>query len=308
MTLEATRDLVEAVRALSPAQRQSRSLALLSAPPLIDLELASACNVVCTFCPRREMARTDGLMSEEIFAAVEAFLPESAVIMISGLGDALLHPDLSSRVERLSTHGHSTCIITNGIRLTPERQIELISAGIAQFQVSVHGLDMATVEKVVPRGANPDRVRANLDHLARTRPAGLRVRLTFVETDENGHACAKVEEYAHERGFDFFYRREHTRGGSNGGGRPASANEGCGVFAAVTFISSDGAVLPCVNDVKGAHRLGDVRSLTWSDVVKWKRAVIENAAWFGPCAGCDDDYRWVLIGQGGLDDPSLAGG
>jgi len=168
--------------------------------------------------------------------------------------------------------------------------------------VSVHGLDAATVETVVPQGANPDRVRTNLDYLAQTRPAGLRVRLNFVETNENGHACAEVARFAHERGFDFFYRREHTRGGSTGAGRPASANEGCGIFAAVTFISADGDVLPCVNDVRGAHRLGNVRLLSWSDVVTWKRGVIANAAWFGPCAGCDDDYRWVLIGQRGLDE------
>lgn len=303
MTPAATRRLVDAVRALTPAERRKRSLALLQAPPpLIDLEVSSACNVVCTFCPRSQMTRGQGRMSEETFTAVEAFLPRDAVIMISGLGDALLHPALPAWVTRLTVRGHATCLITNGVLLTPERQQALIAAGIAQLQVSVHGLDMETVSRVMPRGARPTQVRAHLDHLARTRPAHVRVRLNFVETDANGHARAEVEAYARQRGFDFFYRREHTRGGALGRGRPARADEGCGIFATVTFISKDGDVLPCVNDVRGDGRLGNVRTFAWADVVSWKRRIIGDDRWFDACAGCDDDYRWIIIGQGGLDE------
>lgn len=139
---------------------------------------------------------------------------------------------------------------------------------------------------------------AHLEHLARTRPAGLRVRINFVETADNHHARAEVEELARDSGFEFFYRREHTRGRGTSMGRPVRADEGCGIFAAVTFISADGDVLPCVNDARGEASLGNVRELTWEHVLAWKRQVIGDAQWFGPCASCDDDYRWALIAQG----------
>jgi MoaA/NifB/PqqE/SkfB family radical SAM enzyme len=293
--------LIDAVRALRPEERRRRNLDLLDTAPLIDLEMASACNVVCAFCPRDDMVRSAGLMSEDTFTAVENFLPGNAVIMISGLGDAVLHPQLANRVRRLNDKGHSCCVITNGVRLTPERQRDLIDAGIAQIQVSVHGVDRETVARVMPRGSDPERVRANLDHLAKTRPPHLRVRINFVETGRNGHARLDVERYARDRDFEFFYRREHTRGGSLGAGRQSQTSEGCGIFAAVTFISSDGDVLPCVNDVRGEGRLGNVRSLNWAHVEAWKRRVIDEGRWFAACADCDDDYRWVLIAQGELD-------
>ena len=303
MNLEQTQALVRWVLELAPGARRQRNLALLDLPPLIDLEVASACNIVCKFCPRGEMNRAAGLMSEEIFSAVERLLPPDAVIMISGLGDALLQPHLPQWILRLASAGHSSCVITNGVRLTPERQDALISAGVAQLQVSIHSLDLDTTRKLVPRGARPDRVLKHLRRLSEVRPGTLRVRLNFVETPENEEDRAAVADLAAQLGFDFFYRREHTRGGTLGVGRQEGGAGGCGIFAAVTFISADGEVLPCVNDVRGEHALGNVRELTWDDVLRWKRRVIGGDDWFSACAGCDDDYRWVLIGQGSLDEP-----
>lgn len=306
MDLRDTIEAVRQVRALPEDLRRERNLALLERAPLIDLELASACNVVCRFCPRADMRRSDVLMSEETFAAVLDFLPPDAVIMLSGLGEALLHPQLPGWVARLSARGWSTCMITNGVRLTPERQLALVEAGIAQFQISVHGLDDATVHTIMPRGARPKLVRAHLEHLARTRPAGLRVRVNFVETADNHHARAEVEELASRLGFEFFYRREHTRARVSSVGRAVGADEGCGIFAAVTLITADGDVLPCVNDVRGEVSLGNVRGLSWEQILVWKRQVIGESRWFGPCSSCDDDYRWALIAQGQVDDETTS--
>ncbi len=302
MDLNQTRAMIREVLALPAASRRRRNLALLDAPPLIDLEVASACNITCRFCPRTEMARTAGLMSEETFSAVERLLPADAVIMISGLGDALLHPLLPQWVGRLTASGRSTCVITNGVRLTPERQDALIAAGVAQLQISLHSLDLETSRKVVPRGAQPELVQEHLRRLAAARPDSLRVRLNFVETIDNRTARLAVGALAEELGFDFFYRREHTRGGALGAGRQEGAGGGCGIFAAVTFITADGDVLPCVNDVRGRDALGNARELTWEQVMSWKHRVIAEDRWFVACIDCDDDYRWVLIGQDGLDE------
>jgi len=306
MNIEQTRELVEWVLDLPPEDRRECNLSLLGAPPLVDLELASACNITCRFCPRTEMARNSALMSEETFAAVMQLLPPDAVVMLSGLGEALLQPRLPEWVARLTTSGRSTCVITNGVRLTPTRQDDLIAAGIAQIQVSVHSLDLETARKVVPRGARPDLVRGHLERLAAVRPETLGVRLNFVETPDNEPDLAEVEALAARLGFEFFYRREHSRGGHYGTSRAANANAGCGIFAAVTFITADGDVLPCVNDVRGDGVLGNVRALTWGEVVRWKARVIDKDECFSACSTCDDDYRWILIGQGALDEPATS--
>ena len=287
------------VRGLAHDVAVARNLALLERPPLFDLEVASACNVVCTFCPRDEMVRGRSLMDEATFDEVVRFLPPGAIAMISGLGDALLHPKLPEFVGRLVGRGVSPCVITNGVRLTPERQDQLVAAGIAEVQVSVHGLDEATVRSVVPVGAKPDLVRRHVERLAALH--GPRVRINFVETDDNAHERGAVEAWAAAMGARFFHRRQHTRGGTIGSARPEAAVPGCGIFGSVTFISADGDVLPCVNDVRGEGRFGHVRDTTWAEVLAWKREVIGQGRWFSACHGCDDDYRWVLLARGGIE-------
>lgn len=308
MNLEDTEALVRQVRDLSPTIRRDKNLALLENPPLVDIELASSCNIVCSFCPRGAMQRRSRLMSEDTFRAVERLVPPDAIVMLSGLGDALLHPALPEWTRRLTASGRAPCVITNGVALTPACQDRLIHAGVSQLQVSVHGLDRATVTRVVTRGARPDRVRRHLERLAAVRPASFRVRINFVETQDNGHSRLEVEELATTLGFDFFYRREHNRGGTHAVHLESTPSEGCGIFAAVTFITADGDIPPCVNDVRGEHAIGNARELTWRDVVAWKARTIRNGAWFGPCSTCNDDYRWVLLGQGRLDEEGATAG
>ncbi len=290
--------VIESLRGLGERPVRERNLALLTQPPLFDIEVASACNIVCAFCPRDEMVRVSKLMDESTFAAVLALLPANAVAMISGLGDATVHPRLPEMVGRLVAKGVSTCMITNGVRLTDGRQVALIEAGISEIQVSVHGWSDEVVRRVVPVGSAPGTVRANVERLAAR--VGPRVRVNFVETDDNGHERETVRAWAESLGVRFFHRRQHTRGGTIGHDRGEGCS-GCGIFGSVTFISVDGDVLPCVNDVRGDGRFGNVRQVDWESVLVWKRGVIDAQRWFGACRSCDDDYRWVILANGGLN-------
>jgi MoaA/NifB/PqqE/SkfB family radical SAM enzyme len=249
------------------------------------------------------MERPAQVMSSETFDAVLALLPDDAVVMFSGLGDALTNRHLEGFVRALRDRGISPCVITNGLLLTPNRQASLIEAGIDQIQVSYHATSREAYDGIVVRGGDMDRLHENLAHLSRTRPPNVRARLNFVETPENAREREAARRYAESLGFDFFFRRLHSRGGSILSRRGPSACAGCGIFAAVTFITAQGDVLSCINDVSGTSRLGNVRELAWDDVVRWKRDVIARDRWFPACRGCDDDYRWVILKNGSVDLP-----
>lgn len=302
-----TRAVVASVQAWPPERRRAVSLRVLQQAPLFDIEAASACNMECSFCPRDEMARPERLMSPETFDRVLAFLPDDAVVMFSGLGDALLNPRLEGFVAALSARAVSSCVITNGLRLTPRRAQALIDAGLSEFQVSVHGLDVGVLAPIVTRGADPERVARHLDALAAMRPPEVRVRVNFVETPENAGSRELVRAWAEARGFRFFYRRLHTRGGTLPLRRAAEVAEGCGIFAAVTFITVEGDILPCVNDVRSEGRLANVADTTFEGLQWRKRQVIEEGRWFAPCRGCNDDYRWVILANGAVDEQASAG-
>ena len=304
MDSERTQALVAAVQAWPAAHRRAANLRVLQQPPLFDIEAVSACNIVCEFCPRDLMTRPETLMTEETFAAVCNLLPQGAVVMFSGLGDSILHPKLPDFVRKLVARDVSPCLITNGIRLTPERQSALIEAGIAQFQISVHGLVDGHLHSIVTRGANAAKVRSNAEYLAAHRPSGLRVRINFVETPTNADCRPEVEAWAEKLGFEFYFRRRHNRGGSLVRRASAPACNGCGVFGAVTFVSVEGQILPCVNDVAGKHPLGHVGSLKWLELLERKRGIVTNDAWPSICSPCDDASRWVILSQGQVDAPA----
>lgn len=307
MDAETTRAMIDRVRAWTPERRRAAGLRVLEHPQLFDVEAASACNIVCSFCPREEMQRPMRLMDERTLDRLAEFLPDDAVVMFSGLGESILNPRLERLISSLKRRSISSSLITNGVRLLPARQRSLIEAGLDEVQISVHGLDRETLSSIVTRGAAPERVHENLEHLARTRPSGLRVRVNFVETAENAAATARVEAWARSLGFHFYYRRLHNRGGSLASLRNIGENSGCGIFAAVTFITVEGNILSCVNDVRGAEGLGSIFELDWPALKRKKAETLETDRWFGHCRSCNDDYRWIILGQDGVGSGSFEG-
>ena len=65
----------------------------------------------------------------------------------------------------------------------------------------------------------------------------------------------------------------------------------------------EGQLLSCVNDVRGESDLGNAGALDWPALVERKRDVLRRDAWFPHCRGCDDDYRWVILAQVGVEAP-----
>lgn len=297
----------QALLAATAKEREQAMLRLLDGPPLFDVEFSAACNIDCGFCPRTRMARPGQAMPEAVFAQLLQFLPANAVVMGAGLGDALTDPRLPQRIAALHQRGISSCIITNGLLLTAERQKRLIDAGISQVQVSVAGLDEHSYTGIVQRGGDLLRLVAHLEQLAKDRPPTLRVRLNFVETSHNRGQLPAVAALAQRLGFDLDVRRLHSRGGQVDTLRAAAVEtpdlSGCGTFAAVTFITAQGDILSCVNDVQGRARLGHIATSRWPEILERKAAVIRGNGWFDACAHCDDDSRWTTLSQGSVDKP-----
>ena len=292
--------------AMSRAAQQRQALAILKRPPLFDIEAASACNLRCGFCPRDEMRPRDRLMSIETWEAVHRFLPTDAVVMFSGLGEPLLNPRLEQAVAALKQRGISSCAITNGLLLSPERQRSLIDAGIDQFQVSLHSLDPDIWSEITGVGNGHAQVLANLEHLASRRPTGLRVQVNAVVEAGSESELAALEDWTRTRGMDIFVRRVHSRGGSMAVSCRAGSSSVCGILASVTFIASDGRLHACSNDVAAEMDVGDVRSLGWPEVRSWKRGWIAGNGGSEPCRGCNDDYRWAILAFGSVDVPKEA--
>jgi MoaA/NifB/PqqE/SkfB family radical SAM enzyme len=271
-----------------------RHEALLDSAPFFDVELSARCNCRCSFCPRERISRPAGLMADGTLDLLATWIPLGARVMLSGLGEPLLHPRAAEFVANLKKGGRTAGVTTNATLLTAEVTSALVSAGIDILELSVPSRDPELHRRLMP-GVDPEEVLRNLENVRAIRPRSLRVYLAVVRTAETRPGIRELKAFAREKGFTLYARDPHSRGGSLYVPRRRRPSRGCGVFAKVTFVAWTGEVLACCNDVSGCTRIGDVREASFEELRRRKREILLRESWFAPCPACDDPYRRLLL-------------
>ena len=162
---------IVAVTAASPAPADS------SVPvPVIrhlQVEVAGACNLRCRMCLvryRPALDRRTALFPLDRFVALLDEAPELERVTLQGLGEPLLHPDLTAMVATCAARGIRVGFNTNGTLLTARRIDALLRAGLDWLHVSVDGASARTFESIRD-GARFDRVIRNLRRVVTARAA-----------------------------------------------------------------------------------------------------------------------------------------
>jgi MoaA/NifB/PqqE/SkfB family radical SAM enzyme len=94
-------------------------------------------------------------------------LPHLEEVVLQGLGEPLLAPDLIDMVRLAASRGIRVGFNTNATLLWPERSRALVAAGLDWLCISLDGADAATYE-AIRDGARFDRVEANVRHMVAT--------------------------------------------------------------------------------------------------------------------------------------------
>ncbi len=170
-------------------------------PPLpaeLQVEVTGSCNLRCRMCLvryRPPIDRAAGAMPFETFRRLVDALPGLRALVLQGLGEPLLAPDLERMVAYAAARGITTGFNTNATLLTPARAEPLVRAGLAWLCVSLDGATAATYE-AIREGASFARVVENLNELvALRRRLGLgrpRLRLVFVAMRRNVHELPEL--------------------------------------------------------------------------------------------------------------------
>ncbi len=273
-----------------------KQLALLDSKPFFDVELSAACNLHCTMCPHGKITRPKGTMAGEVLEGLAGWLPPGAHVVLSGLGEPLLHPETVSFVVRLKERGHTVALTTSGVLLDGKTAEGLISSGLDILYLSFPSLDPGVYETIM-RGARFDSVMENLRRWSRLKPPDLRAYLAVTVLDGNRAEVGELKVFASSLGFTPYVRPVHSRAGIlYDPGLPVSKQRApCGIFAKVTFVDWRGDVLACCNDPAGETRLGSVLEDDFESIRAHKRDLIETGTLFPPCARCDDDFRSRLL-------------
>lgn len=107
-------------------------------PETLYIEPTNRCNLACTTCPRtyfpQEPLRS---LTLEEFTYILEQVPTARRVVLHGLGEPLLHPDIARFVAAARGRARRVLFNTNGLMLTEKLARELVTAGLDELRVSV---------------------------------------------------------------------------------------------------------------------------------------------------------------------------
>ena len=142
----------------------------------LQIEITTGCNLRCAGC-QRTLGMAAGTwrnahMPMSRFAAILANAPPADTVILQGIGEPTLHPDLPALVAAARQCGkfHAISFNTNGLVREPEYYRALRDAGLNHVSVSVDSLDPATAE-LARGGTDCERLSAAVRALLSLWPA-----------------------------------------------------------------------------------------------------------------------------------------
>ncbi|MFN8559201.1 MAG: radical SAM/SPASM domain-containing protein [Dehalococcoidia bacterium] len=135
-------------------------------PDELYLEVTNRCNLRCRTCPQYfGMAEPFHTLEWPRFRAITDQFPVLRRVMLHGIGEPLLNPDLGRMIRHLKERGAYVLFNTNGLLLRGRRAGDLAASGLDELRVSIDGGTAATYRTV--RGVDGfDRILANLRRFA----------------------------------------------------------------------------------------------------------------------------------------------
>lgn len=119
-------------------------------PLLVDLELASKCNLTCPMCPtttaefneKRVLPFASGLMDYELIKKIiDEVVGKIYSLRLSWIGEPTLHPRLVDSIRYAKDRNiPEVSFLTNGTKLNLRYMKELIDAGLDLLTISIDGL------------------------------------------------------------------------------------------------------------------------------------------------------------------------
>lgn len=242
------------------------TLAEISFPKKLAVEVCAECNLACTMCHHPFMRRPKGNMPFDLWRRcadeVAATRPQTEC-WFSFCGEPLMAPRL---LLRMLEYGRSVGLTslnvnTNGMLLTADLDDAILDCGAGLIVFGIDGFSAATYESIRV-GGKRDVVYANVERLLRRREqrrANVEIQVQFIEMIENAHELETHQNYWLERGATIKARRQLSWGGQFETGLcvPADERIACPWAMTMMHVFWDGRVPRCPGDTEGEEGVGN---------------------------------------------------
>lgn len=284
---------------------------------VLDVELTSLCNAVCTFCPRTSLERHARFMTRQNIERVAESLRQergTPLVVLAGIGESTLHPELKDFVKILSDAGARVCLTTNGWNLTLELVDALVAAGLSELNVSLNATTPET-HAAVMQLKNFASIVSTCRSIASSQAArwpALAFHVSLVVTDRNqSEAIDFVDQWRIDGVSQIWLHRLTNRRGllapdCRPGNLEALAEryagdpkvvvdlfpelDGpknlCRVAKGVDFVSVDGDMLLCAQDYESRHKFGNVEYAPLKRLHEVKLLAHLRGETAATCSGC----------------------
>ncbi|MGO4881944.1 MAG: radical SAM/SPASM domain-containing protein [Bryobacteraceae bacterium] len=159
------------------------------------VETTAKCNLYCPMCPRETHKQPKADMPAEVFERLVREAGATAEhMMLIGLGEPFMDPEIFERIEFCHRHSISTLLSTNGTFLDQRVSERVLASPLEQITLSFDGASKETFE-FYRKGARFEKVRANFVRFAElkhARRSKLQVVVQMVRMERNAH---EVEEF-----------------------------------------------------------------------------------------------------------------
>lgn len=115
-------------------------------PSRLYVEVTSRCNIACAMCVKQSpnCGIVDGDMEFSTFESLYPVLPKISRLVLNGIGEPLLHPELERFISEARARMPADGRIgfqTNGLLLTDERMQKLVHAGLDLISFSIDAIE-----------------------------------------------------------------------------------------------------------------------------------------------------------------------
>jgi MoaA/NifB/PqqE/SkfB family radical SAM enzyme len=293
---------------------------------VVDLEVTSLCNAACEFCPRAYLNRKAKFINVDTVRRLAACLQKeakAATVVLCGIGEPSLHPELETLISILAEAGANIGMTTNGWNLTAARVDKLVKAGLSELNVSLNAAASETHARRMQLG-NFDQIYNACKEVAAERKSrwpSLKFHVSFVVTEGSEDEAQDFVNEWRKSGVSRIWLHPMTnRAGLLGPECPPGdvarlaqtlsdesrvkvdlfarhdgASNLCHIAGGIDFISVDGEMLLCAQDYKAMYSFGNIAHEELARLHEHKLLIHlrgETAGTCVRCTFCPQSFRW----------------
>jgi putative metalloenzyme radical SAM/SPASM domain maturase len=181
-----------------------------SHPSKLFVEVTTRCNLRCSMCVKEANGQriAEGDLSLETFARLAPALPQLDTLILNGIGEPLLHPQLERFIadaKRVMPASGHVGFQSNGQLLDRKRAFSLAEAGVDRICISADAVS-ADIFGLLRRGGRPEMIETAavaLHEAGAGRGRAISLGVEFVAMRDNLHQLPEIVRWAARNRFSF---------------------------------------------------------------------------------------------------------